>query len=888
MLAGMTGILVGLLSVADVRVDAVRRSADHGMFSSDCSALPYGEVHRRTQLKIHSSGVSVPLLISTTVATVAGHSTLAQPLLTGPRERSYQRLMSCLLRTGDPGWEWEEKRSSMPLVTVENGDVVVTDTIRIDSDSLTDTTSSAGERFGPWTFYRHEENEHWFFELKACGLMPWHDVTVEAPSGWLLNADPFPQSTDSRHTVWRHPVDMVEFTMLPDPETRVAAGVNQHPIRAVLVHFWDLVVLLLALVCTRTVELRRSAWPRPAGPDPAHDARAMRVRQASAVRARRRRWWRWRLRSRVFVVPCVLTALAGCATWVEETIDASTSSYWRGSTAVLLVASVLVLWAGHVLRRSTAVAMAAVVAAYAGIGLGEQAFPEELPSGGWTPVVCVAADLLLLVLLMSAVLNGTRLAWNPPSRPPDGAVPRTTRTVAPLWVWRTATAMAVLIVVYACYALARDRVWAGWLVGDLSLLKGVTWDLLWLPLQVLKWLGGGLVWIWPLAALAGWLRGQAAGARADRGGPLWHPVPGASRARARLSRHRRQVIVWVFAVPLFSWSESYAGLWLPVTVTVGALAFWFILRASRPRVISLWPLERPAEPDGPSLLATLGPERAGLAHDLARRFLDLRRRGRASDNQAQPAPDGLEKCFEEAVRWPPGSAARLPRGVTPLHLALLAGPAASGARAGGARAGGAGAGGASAQRLGLLTMFLGLIPMTYLWWRDIMIHGGPADLEWTAGLLYPSYLAWDLIFWFLPGHLLGLLWRELPGRTGPVKALSISGAYAVGAGAYLVLAALLDLGAVSETALRALLLFAVLTMAGLIVDIRTVRDVIPPWSRVGRTLLEIYRLESIPSQGTFLLAQLAAILAIIQFFRGQGGEPQYPSIDPFNIPRPPN
>ncbi|WP_148436866.1 DUF6185 family protein [Nonomuraea sp. PA05] len=385
-----------------------------------------------------------------------------------------------------------------------------------------------------------------------------------------------------------------------------------------------------------------------------------------------------------------------------------------------------------------------------------------------------------------------------------------------------------------------------------------------------KWLCGGLLWIWPLAALAGWLRGQAV-ARPDRGDPLWHPAPGASRERARLSRHRRQVIVWVFAVPLFSWSESYAGLWLPVKVTVGALAFWWLLRLSRPRVISLWPLERPG---GPSLLATLGPDRTGPAHDLARRFLDLRRRGRTSDSQSQSAPDGLEKDFGKAVRWPPGSATRLPRDVSPIHLALLTGPKTGGSPS------------ALALRLGLMTTFLGVIPMVYLWWRDLLIAGGPANLSWEAGLLYPSYLIWDLLFWFVPGYLLGLLWRELPGRTGPVKSLPISGAYALGAGAHLAMAALLDLGGAAETTLRALLLFAVLTMAGLIVDVRTIRDVIPPWSRVGRHLLEVYRLESIPAQATFLLAQLAAVLAIIQFFRGQGGEPQYPSIDPFNMPRP--
>ncbi|TYB63223.1 hypothetical protein FXF51_23850 [Nonomuraea sp. PA05] len=462
-LTGMTGISVALLGLADARVDAVRRVEEN--LTPGCPPLPYGEVHRTTRLKIHDSDVNVPLLISTTVATVARHSTLAQPLLTGPRERRYQELVGCLLGASPSGWQWEERRASMPLVTVENDAVVVTDTVRIDSDDL---TAADYKQFGPWTFYREASNEHWSFDLPASGLMPWYDVTVEAPSRWLLNARPLPHSTDSRRTVWWHPPALVSFTLLPDPETRIAAAVNQHPIRAVMVHFWDLVILLLALACTRTVELRRSRWPEPAGqPDPAHDARAMRVRQASAVRARRRRRWRARSRLRVFAVPCLFVALAGGGTLVEELIDESASSYWWGS-AVVLVVSVLVLWAGHVLRPSTAVAMAAVAAAYAGIGLSEPAFPDRLPSSGWTPAVSIAAALLLLVLLMSAVLNGARLAWNEPAHPPDDAA----WAAAPPWVWRAATAMAALVVGYACYALARDRVWAGWLVADLSLLEG--------------------------------------------------------------------------------------------------------------------------------------------------------------------------------------------------------------------------------------------------------------------------------------------------------------------------------------------------------------------------------------------------------------------------------
>lgn len=97
---------------------------------------------------------------------------------------------------------------------------------------------------------------------------------------------------------------------------------------------------------------------------------------------------------------------------------------------------------------------------------------------------------------------------------------------------------------------------------------------------------------------------------------------------------------------------------------------------------------------------------------------------------------------------------------------------------------------------------------------------------------------------------------------------------------------ILDLGNVKDLLLRALLLLAVPAMAGLIIDIRTLRQALPSWSRVGRFLLDVHRLESLPSQATFVLAQIAVVLAIVQFVRGQGGEPQCPSIDPFQVPGP--
>ncbi|WP_345153123.1 DUF6185 family protein [Nonomuraea rubra] len=505
-----------------------------------------------------------------------------------------------------------------------------------------------------------------------------------------------------------------------------------------------------------------------------------------------------------------------------------------------------------------------------GVGLSERlvpageehlVFPDEMPLLPWSAPLAIGASLILVLLLLIAVLNGLRLAWRPCA---DAALPA--------WAWWAATSGAALTVSYVCYASARDRSWAAWLDYDTASIAGVAWDQLWLPYSVV-WLvsGSGLLWLWPLALVLAYLREQAA-VRAAIGLPLWHSPGAGPPTVTGPSGRRRLMVVWVFAAGAMSFSEYYGGLYLPVKFVATAVTLWLILRVSRSRVVALHRLD-----DGRPLLATLEPGVFEQVRERALTFLETRRTGRMSDSGAAERPEKLKEEFEKLEQWPPGQEGKLPTGISPLHLALLAGPEPPG------RGGPAGL----AWRTGSITLALGVIPMLYLLWWDVQAEGGPLSLTRDAGMWYSANVIQEVVFWFLPGYLLGLLWRELPGRTGAIRSLSLSGAYAAGVVAYWVPAEIMDLADVTGMSLRALLLFVVLTTAGLVTDMRTLRTVIQPWNRLGRFLLEVYRLESIPSQATFILAQIAAVLAIIQFVRGQGGEPQYPSIDPFQVPRPP-
>ncbi|MEV4015656.1 DUF6185 family protein [Nonomuraea angiospora] len=898
-LGGVAGILTALLIVTANDLRGVRGS-------SECSMSPPGDIRRMAKLVVDNADVAAPVLTSTTVVTVSRRSPLVQGLFRGRAHSAYRQSMGCLLRLGKNEWRWWERRESVPTVVVKDDAVVISDTAYTDVESLGEQMQSehagacwipgeytserpsglvsceADVTFGPWTL-RSPGTGHWYFELDTSVNAPWDEVILELPNGWLRAPAPLPRSSSPERSVWRNPSAPVVFGLLPDMDARGAIAMSAHParsLRVILVNGWDLVPLILALAWTRT-RVRGVRRPPPSDgdghPDPAPDIHRQERRARDTVEARRRRRWRAGLRIRFLIVPCVVTALATAAVVAHEWLGPGMSEgdaefvYWLITTGVLLAAGVLVMWAGRLRLRLVLPVMIVVAGMYAGVGVSERLvpvgeedliFPDELPLLPWSTPVLIVAGLLLTLLLLIAALNGIRLAW----RPGGEAAP-------PPWVWWLATLGAVLTVVYACYASARERSWAGWLSYDEGFIGQVNWDLVWLPYNVVWWLaGGGLLWIWPLAYLTALLRAQAA-ARAVPGLPLWHSLAGEPLEVARLAGRRRRIVLWVFAATAFTFSDFYGGLWLPVTITTGAAALWLILRLSRSRVLGLRRLD-----DGQLLLGTLGHEQLAQAYQRAREFLGARRKGRLSDSEREGPPEGLERQFDELRRWPPGQDLRLPPDITPLHLALLAGPR---------PADRSHLTTDLAWRTGLLTLSLGSLPMLYLLWWDLRADGGLMNLRWISGLAYPSYVLWELLFWFVPGYLLGLLWRELPGRTGPIRSLPLSGAYATGVAAYWALSEIMDLADVTGMLLRTLLLFAVLTTAGLITDVRTLQQVITPWSRVGRFLMDVYRLESFPSQATFVLAQLAAVLAIIQFVRGQGGEPQYPSIDPFQVPRGP-
>ncbi|MGW5688862.1 DUF6185 family protein [Nonomuraea sp. NPDC003754] len=869
----MRGTLVAVLWAALVTaaivagVGVVSRGPDPA--TTTCPDGTRGDTVRTTRLQVDNTDVDAPTLTAVTVVTVPRAHPVVADLLAEPREGGYQAAMNCLLNGGDPEVRWREKRESLPRIEIGQESVTVTDTVRVGIELVADGQGLGDQDlcsvpdygwvrhvardddaewrcvpdavFGPWEFYQVNDR-HWHFVLRTepdLWRLPWREIVVEHPDGWLSSPSPPPGTWGQNTATWRQQAvtARVSFTLTPDLDGWGAAVMSGYPermARDLLSEFWTFLTLLAGLL----IHLR------------------------------------WGRRDRALVaVPVVLSGLHLVRLLTYDLLGppvadgAARMVFWSVSSGVLVIAASAVLWAGGLPGWQLVLGLSAVLAGALGAGLAgwlTAGFPDDEPGGlPWTLAGIAAADLLLVALLSAAWINGMRRAF---LREHGGAVPR--------WVWVVSWGLAALTTAYACFALARDRLRVMWLAEDQEVMGSVTSDLLWMPFNLVTWFAGYVLWLWPVTVLVVALR--------FRTFALAREGPDGGGARA--------LVVWVFVANAFGYSHFYGGLWLPVALVAGTVTLWAVLQATRPWVLSARRLA-----DGRPLHAEL---RAGTIEQVrkaAGRYLWARRSGREWDAKPLDSAEGLDDWHEGADalraefrslrRGPRSGREVLPADVTPLDLALLAGPDRS--RGAGGVTWRAGRQADLAWRAGLFALALGSVPSGYIVWHDIVLTGGPGRLDWFAGLAQPVFAFGEAAFWFVPGYLLGLFWDQLPGRRGPIKALPFIVTYLVYTLVRLGLDQLFDMGDLNGLVVRAVVLAAVLTATGLYVDARTMRNVLPPWSRVGRYVLDIYRLETLPSQATFLLAQIAAILAIIQFVGGGGGEPPAPGVDPFQVPRTP-
>ncbi|MFD0353380.1 DUF6185 family protein [Streptomyces sp. NPDC127110] len=132
--------------------------------------------------------------------------------------------------------------------------------------------------------------------------------------------------------------------------------------------------------------------------------------------------------------------------------------------------------------------------------------------------------------------------------------------------------------------------------------------------------------------------------------------------------------------------------------------------------------------------------------------------------------------------------------------------------------------------------------------------------------------AWQ-VAWAGAGLVLGALWRLLPGRRSPVRALSLTAAYAIPICVGALIAQITDteLGYVF---LHVALMLLVLTLTSIWMDMATFSEERKFWpSNVG-LLLSVYQLRGLSTQVAYLAAQLAIVVGVWRSLAGGDSRPK--------------
>ncbi|MGW3566041.1 DUF6185 family protein [Streptomyces sp. NPDC000941] len=128
------------------------------------------------------------------------------------------------------------------------------------------------------------------------------------------------------------------------------------------------------------------------------------------------------------------------------------------------------------------------------------------------------------------------------------------------------------------------------------------------------------------------------------------------------------------------------------------------------------------------------------------------------------------------------------------------------------------------------------------------------------------FLTWQ-IAWAGAGLILGALWRMLPGRRGPARALSLTVAYAIPIGVGGVVNRITDTE-LGNAILSASLMLIVLTVTSIAMDAATFSSERQLWPTRFSLLLSIYQMRALSVQLAYLVAQLAAAAGIWKVLAG--------------------
>jgi len=760
-------------------------------------------------------------------------------LLDGDAEH-YRTAMRCLLRDpADPHpYRSSEWRPWPPRVTIGEK------TITVEYRAVTNVYSTDEYCFGVWCVTAGKRL--WTLALnppQALERSWWKEITVDLGDSGGLTEWPMPtKGTETRLTwTWPEsdmPIPAVWVRMQPPAMKALTARWDDdrwYLGRSVSWISWDLLFLPVVLIVVRM--LSRSPGPSLETP-------------AEVATRRRLKWWVMLM----FVASVVVEA---------DNQMPRLSTWWQTHEVALYF--VLATCGGAALclfgrPHYWTMAIVAVVAAFPflvavrpeDLGLPDGFWlDQELPydvadvqqSGGywWLGLASVCVAFLWLVGTVSAV------RWFR-----AGAHVQTTATPPrnglPWWVFLLCAFASVALVLLDLWATYNSWTQWSWLSAhdeywDLWRFTYLYNQLAWFPSTWPDWYHPNVSWWYGgiaalLAALAARAKAPYRSSFAPQGTTLLLLIV--------LSFE----VVW----PTPGW---YVGLWVPaITVPITLLAGVLLFLVGRRRAV-LW--QEMKQGGGPLRTVILEADREWLM-DSARTYRDLLSQLRRLEQGDQ---DGkrrdLEKELDDLHRWKPPSAtapyAPLPDSVDAVELALAWGPRATWWE-------NAGRGARFATLIALPATAIGF------WANQVRgpLWSNMTRDEFGVALRIDYVISMEVLAAGL-GFVLGALWRILPGRRGPAKALGVFLVYAAPVAAYWTIARATG-QSLGTWALDLALTLLVLTVTGVAMDIDTFRQEGIYWPTKASLLLSIYQLRTASVQLAFFVAQVVALVGVWQQLKG--------------------
>ncbi|WP_162625053.1 DUF6185 family protein [Streptomyces cadmiisoli] len=839
-------VLIGLLALL-VLPETGMSAVAWGAEQDNCHSLPLKDAKVTTSVRLEHDGQDYTRAETDLVVQVPKAWKPAADLLLNGDTEQYRAAMRCVLRYPDELYPYRdtEWRPWPPKVTVQKKWITVEHRAVTYVDDLRDRD------FGTWRI--SAGRRYWTLTLvhpPALGTAWWQEITVDLGGRAARSMTPVPTKGSDTKVIWTRAKaggepPQVEVRIQPPATKAMIARWNEAPwylVRSGIWLSWETPLLPVLLLLVR----RLSRAPATSLATPAEDA----TRRNLLIWA-----WVWFAGALVFELDDQLPSIAQ---------DYEVFTWWPDYRALIHFG--LAVCGGAALclfgrPRWYAMLAVGVATAYTGffVGLpGQLGQPEHLwlftedvttiehlqVTGQflWLALACVCVAFVWLVGFLS-VLQRLRAARH------IQVADEPQRGYFPWWglvLCAVAATAVVALCVWAQHNTFEDQSWLSRADDSYDRWHFVTLydELVWFPSNWPDWFPGTICWWYGgIFALLSVLSARAA-------------APGGSP----LSPDRPELLVitvyFVLSVaPIPGW---YVGLsFLLLSAALVLLTGLFLRVVGERRSV----LSRKLE-NGTPLSEVIRESDRHWLFDSARKYRDLHSQLRRLEQGDQDAKrEELEEQLDQLHRWNPDDTAgphageRLPDSVDAVELALAWGPRDTWWHNG--------------QRAALLAALFALPATGVSFWADNV--RGPlwrdvANSEFGVIGLVDHVITSEFI-WAGAGFVLGALWRVLPGRRGPAKAVGLSVVFATPVVAHWIISTAVG-QPIGTLALHVALTLLVLTSTGVAMDIDTFRQEGHYWPTKAALLLSIYQLRTASVQLAFFVAQVVALVGVWQQLKG--------------------